>query len=249
VRLALCGTGRMGRLIGTVAEERGAVVVLRLDSSSNADGAGLVAASLRDVEVVIDFSRADAVLPNLRRAAEHGKDVVIGTTGWDRDPAARTEAARIARVGGVGVIASPNFSLGMHLFRRVVQEAARLAAAHLDLDVWIEEAHHRGKADHPSGTALQLAEDVRARLPRKDALRTELPEGPVAPSDLVVVSSRGGYRPGLHRVVIDFPEESIELIHEARSRRAFALGALAAALWVRGRKGFFTLDDMLETTT
>lgn len=244
--LGLLGTGRMGRLVESLALERGHRVGLRLDIHNNEGGTGLTERALAGIDVLIDFSQPGAVLQNVRGAAAHKKNMVLGTTGWDRTPGAAEEARRLVEEAGTGLIFSPNFSLGMRLFRRVAEAAADLAAADREIDVWIEEAHHRGKADHPSGTALALAHALLARLPGKERIVTTLPAGPVAPSDLVVTAARGGSVPGEHRVLLDAAEESIELVHRVRSRSTFALGAVRAAEWVRGRSGFFTLDDMLQ---
>ncbi len=242
--VAACGVGRMGAAVAAIAEERGHRVALRLDSRTNREGAGLSRESLRGVDVVLEFSVPATALINARRAAEAGCAVVLGATGWDREPGARDELARIQARTGAGILAAPNFSLGMRLFRKVVEEAAALVDADAELDIWLEEAHHAGKADHPSGTALLLARAILDRVERKRDLLAELPDGPVPPDRLLVTAARGGWQPGLHRVVIDGAEESITLVHEARSRRAFALGAVRAAEWLAGRQGLFTLDDM-----
>lgn len=246
LNLASCGVGRMGSLVAAIARERGHRVALELDSRTNVEGSGLTRETLGGVDVVLEFSRAPAALLNARRAAESGCAIVIGTTGWDDAPAAQDEFARLARVHGVGVLAAPNFSLGMRIFRRIVEAAAAAASRDGEVDLWIEEAHHAGKADHPSGTALMLARTALDRLPRKRSILTALPDGPVPKDGLLVTSARGGFEPGLHRVVIDSAEETITLVHRARSRRAFAAGAVRAAEWLAGRKGLFTLDDMLD---
>lgn len=239
--LVLLGLGRMGRLVDDIARDRGHAVVARLGREDSER------ALPQGTDVAIDFSRAEAVLANARRAAEAGCDLVVGTTGWDRAAPARAELAALAERAGIGVVAAPNFSFGMFLFRRMAEHAARLAALDEDLDAWIEEAHHRGKADHPSGTALALANTVLGALPGKTSILSQLPEGPVPPDGLVVAVSRGGHVPGTHRLVLDGPDETITLEHAARSRRAFASGAVRAAEWVRGRKGIFTLDHVLST--
>jgi len=243
--LASCGVGRMGSLVAAVARERGHAVPLRLDSKSNVEGSGLSPEALRGVDVVLEFSRASAALLNARRAAEAGCAVIVGTTGWADESRAREELMRLAQAHGVGIIAAPNFSLGMRILRQLVEAAARAAGHDDELDVWIEESHHAGKADHPSGTALMLARTALEHLPHKHELLTELPPGRVPRDRLLVTSSRGGYEPGLHRIVIDGEDECITLVHQARSRRAFASGAVRAAEWLAGRKGWYTLDDML----
>ena len=239
--ITIFGVGRMGRLVGEIATQRGHSIVARLDSKS----AGV--AIPKSTDVAIDFSIASAVLPNVRRACAARCDLVVGTTGWDLS-GEREELKLTVEAAGTGAVVAPNFSFGAHLFRLLVREAARLASGDAEVDLWIEEAHHRMKADHPSGTALSLARDVLERLPRKNEILTRLPEGPVPPGALVVSAARGGFEPGLHRLVLDAPEEQITLEHRARSRRAFAAGAVRAAEWVRGRRGTFTLDDVISTS-
>lgn len=246
--LGLLGTGRMGRMVEEVALGRGHRIGLRLDAASNRDAAGMSARALSGIDVLIDFSAAAAVMDNLRAAAREGCSIVVGTTGWDRDPEARRQAEALVREGGIGAVVAPNFSFGMHRFRRLVEEAARLAGADAETDLWIEEAHHRGKADHPSGTALALARSVLEAMARKERIETRLPEGPVDPAALQVTASRGGWVPGQHRVVLDAPHETIELVHTARSREVFAQGAVRSAEWLHGRSGYFTLDDVLGET-
>lgn len=239
--IALWGTGRMGALVGDIATARGHRVVARLGSSS--EGGALP----KGTDVAIDFSVASAVMPHVVEAARSRCALVLGTTGWDREPGARERVQSIVRESGIGAIVAPNFSFAAHLFRRMVEHAAALAARDDEMDAWIEETHHRMKADHPSGTALALARAVLERLPRKRAIATTLADGPVAHDELLVASARGGYEPGLHRLVLDAPEETITIEHRARSRRAFALGAVRAAEWIHGRSGTFTLDDLLST--
>lgn len=247
--LGLIGTGRMGEMVERVAGERGHRIVLRLDAGNNRNGEGITADSVAGVDCLIDFSIPDAVLPTVRSAGRCGCSVVLGTTGWDRQEGALEEVRSIAQESGIGILFSPNFSLGMRRFLRIVEDAARAAGADPELDVWVEETHHRGKADHPSGTAWAIAERLLPLLPSKRKIRTELPDGMVDPSDLHVTVTRGGWVPGTHRVVIDGSRETIELVHTARSREVFALGAVRAAEWLRGRTGFFTLDDLMNEET
>jgi 4-hydroxy-tetrahydrodipicolinate reductase len=244
--LAVIGRGRMGQLVAEVARERGHRVALQLGSRDNAHGAGLGAAALAGIDVALEFTTPEAAPANVERCLEGGVSVVSGTTGW----AGGERTARLAELAerrGAALVLAPNFALGVLLFRRLVQRAAELVAGDELLDLWIEEAHHRGKRDAPSGTALALAHDVLARLPRKQVLRTAAPEagGAARPEELVLVSARGGSEPGLHRVVVDAPDETIELVHRVRSRRVFALGALRAAEALGGRTGLVELEHLL----
>jgi 4-hydroxy-tetrahydrodipicolinate reductase len=232
--LAVVGRGRMGRLVEAVARERGHRVALTLGAADNLDGAGLSATALAGVELAIEFSTPAAAPRNVEACLERGVSVVTGTTGWADGE--RTERLRaLAERNGVGLLIAPNFALGVLLFRLLVRRAAELLAGDdQGFDLWIEETHHSGKLDAPSGTALALAEDLLERLPGK---RRE---------DLSIRSTRGGYEPGLHRVVLDAPDETIELVHRVRSRRVFALGAVRAAEWMDGRTGLVGLEDLMN---
>jgi 4-hydroxy-tetrahydrodipicolinate reductase len=155
---------------------------------------------------------------------------VIGTTGWAvHEPALRA----LVDQHGVGVLAAPNFSLGLNLFQLVVEEAARRFAPHGAFGAWIHELHHSAKKDAPSGTALQLQTAMQRA-------------GYSRPID--VTSTRAGSIPGTHTVGFDGASDTITLTHTVRDRAVFARGALEAARWLKGRRGWFTVRDMLETT-
>lgn len=243
MNVALVGYGKMGRAVEAVCRERGHEVVLCLDSESNPGGEGLTAEALGDVEVAIDFSHPDAVARNVSRVTDHGVDMVVGTTGWlERLDEVRGEVEG----AGTALLWAPNFSLGVQLFFRLARLAGRLAEGLEEYDVHVSETHHRHKVDHPSGTARHVAEILLEELGRKERWEERLPDGgPVDPAVLQVSAVRAGENPGTHVVGLEGPEDRLELRHEARGRGGFARGAVAAAEWVRGRTGVFTIDDML----
>jgi 4-hydroxy-tetrahydrodipicolinate reductase len=227
MRIVLVGHGRMGRLVGELAPQYGAELAGVIDPLSPSHGGGPDAARWDGVEVAIDFSTPDAVVSNAPVLARRGIALVIGTTGWKRDePAVRAAAAD----AGVGVVAAPNFSTGVVLFEAIVGQAARWLAGQAEFDAFIHEAHHATKKDAPSGTALQLERAMQAAgYPRR----------------IDMSSTRAGSIPGTHTVGFDGPAETITLSHSARDRAAFARGALTAAAWVRGKRGWFTMRDVL----
>jgi len=244
MKIALFGYGRMGRAVEAVATERSHVITARLDDVSNADGTGVTDEALSGARMAIDFSTADAVLPNVRAAATLGVDVVVGTTGWESDREAVEAAVREA---GTGLLHAPNFSIGMLFFTRLVEAAARMANGLTDYDVHLFEAHHRHKTDHPSGTARRLADVLVQGLERKHAWTLDLEEGSRHdPSSLQVSVVRSGEIPGIHEVAFDGPDDTIQLRHEARSRTGFARGAVLAAEWLEGRPGVHTMDDLMN---
>jgi 4-hydroxy-tetrahydrodipicolinate reductase len=179
------------------------------------------------VDVAIDFTVAEAVPKNLPLLAERGISVVIGTTGWAAHEAALRQ---VAEQRSIGVLAAANFSLGLNLFQLVVEEAARRFAPHASFGAWVHELHHAAKKDAPSGTALQL----RSGMERAGYAR---------PID--VASTRAGSIPGTHTIGFDGPSDTITLTHTVRDRAVFARGALEAARWLEGRRGWFTMRDML----
>jgi 4-hydroxy-tetrahydrodipicolinate reductase len=228
VALALIGMGRMGRTLAALAPERGFRVVAELDAARN-DFAGISRDVLRGAEVAIEFTTPDAAPANARACAAAGCPVVVGTTGWyEQLPAV---AAEIERSGGA-MLTAPNFSVGVAVFERVVAEAAQLFAQLRGFDAHLVETHHAAKQDAPSGTAGALARTASAALGRP----------------IPVTSIRTGHVPGTHEVIFDAPFEQIRLVHEARDRRVFAEGALVAARWLVGRRGVFTMADVLSTS-
>lgn len=234
MRIALIGFGKMGREIDSAAREQGETIsrVFEWDDVVRPDALG-------DADICIDFSTPSAVVDNIRAAVEARKDIVVGTTGWDeRLPEIR------ALVKDSGLLYSANFSLGMNIFFRIVRRAAELMNNTQDYDPFIHETHHRQKADSPSGTALSLARILLGEIGRKNEILARPPDGKIGPGMLHVSSTRAGSIAGTHTVGFDSDADLIELRHVAKSRRGFALGALAAARWLRGRKGVYTMDDV-----
>ena len=227
MRLLIVGYGKMGKLVDQLAPAHGFEVVDRLDIYNNANGEGIPPALAQGVDLAVDFSSADAVLRNLPKLAAARVNLVIGTTGWKaHEPAMKKMAAD----AGIGVVAAPNFALGVNLFQGLVERAARLLGAHDEFGAWIHEAHHAAKKDAPSGTALALEHAMREA-------------GYLLPIDMA--STRAGSMPGIHTVGFDGPFETITLTHSARDRAAFARGALEAARWIHGKRGWFTMRDVL----
>src|SRR5207249_2572033 len=219
-KLACFGNGRMGRVAVARAREAGHAVGVVLTSTDAGSGPGELAAALRGHDVAIDFSVADAVPAHVAACAQAGVPLVEGTTGWQ---AREADLRRAVEDAGGAMVYGPNFSIGVNLFYRVVENAAGLVRGLPAYDAFIEEAHHVRKRDAPSGTALQL----------RKILARELGGG----RDIAIASTRAGHIPGVHRVGFDSAADQITLVHTARSRDGFAPGALAAARWLPGRRG------------
>jgi 4-hydroxy-tetrahydrodipicolinate reductase len=220
--LLVVGHGRMGRLIETLAPEYGFEVagIVDIEEAKRPD-------EWPAAEVAIDFSLADAVPVNLRRLAARGTSVVVGTTGWQ---AAEAELRAELAQKPIGVVAAPNFAIGVNLFVALVERAAELWRDHPAFGAWLHELHHATKQDAPSGTALALETAMRGR-------------GYTHRID--IASTRAGAIPGTHTVGFDGGGETVTLTHTARDRTIFARGALEAAQWLRGRRGWFSMRDVL----
>jgi 4-hydroxy-tetrahydrodipicolinate reductase len=221
-RLLIVGHGRMGRLVDALAPEYG-FQIAGIVTSGNATRP----TDWPEADVAIDFSIAAAVVDNARRLAARGINLVIGTTGWQaEEEALRRELAEFP----IGIVAAPNFALGVNLFIALAERAAQLMAPRAEFGAWIHEMHHRAKRDAPSGTAIAIRDTMKQA-------------GYDAAVD--VASNRVGSIPGTHTVGFDSQAETITLTHTARDRTSFARGALQAAKWVHGRRGWFTMKDVL----
>ncbi len=227
LRIALFGVGRLGREIVALAPDRDATVVATFGRTDPASSSDLLACS---ADVAIDVSVAEAVANNAAIALSAKVPVVIGVTGWDTGYDALVR--RVSDVDG-GVLIAPNFSVGATLFSVAVADAARRFSSALGFDAAIVETHHALKRDAPSGTAKTLA---------ALALRSRGTAVPIS-------SVRVGQVPGTHTLVLDAAFEQVTLTHDARDRRVFADGALLAARWMLGRRGVFTMTDVVRDLT
>jgi 4-hydroxy-tetrahydrodipicolinate reductase len=226
MRLLLVGYGRMGKLVEQLAPDYGFTVVGHLDDTNNIGGVGIPSAPAADVAV--EFSVPSAVVENLPRLAARKMNVVIGTTGWNEHEA---DLKKVAENAGIGVVAASNFSLGVALFQSLAEQAARMFAPYPQYGAWIHEIHHSAKKDAPSGTAITLKQGI---------------ERAGYGHNIDVASSRAGSVPGTHTIGFDGPFETITMTHTNRDRAAFAQGALQAAKWVHGKRGWFTIRDVLN---
>jgi 4-hydroxy-tetrahydrodipicolinate reductase len=238
VDYALIGYGRMGRAVEQQAARRGHTCRAVVDGPE----ATLDPAQLGKVRVAFEFTRAGAAERNLVVLLEAGISVVCGTTGWEPS----TTLIGLARRADAALVLAPNFSVGVHLFFRIVAHASRALGALGLHDPFIEEAHHRGKVDAPSGTARRLAAILLAEDPRLVAVAEGPPAGRLPPGVLPIASTRAGSEPGMHRVGFDGEHELILVEHRARGREGFALGAVLAAEWIEGRRGLQRFEDVVD---
>ncbi len=217
----------MGHAVAALAVERGHTVHTVVESSDNVSGRALTRERLAGVDVAIEFTRPEAAVSNLERLIELGIPTITGTTGWSGE-LPRITAVVEARQGAL--LHAANFSAGVHLFLRAARELARSFRDHSEFVASIQEEHHAGKLDAPSGTALLLQH----RLGEADAARS-----------FPIASVRTGTVPGTHTLTYERPHEAVSLRHVARDRKAFVEGALMAAEWLPGKTGVFTFEQLL----
>lgn len=228
MKLALVGHGKMGTLVEELAMAGGHEIAGRFTGARPLAADEETRRRLGRDTVLVDFSVPEAVIGTVRAAAALGLNLVIGTTGWhDR----LDEARQVVEAAGTGLVYAANFSLGSHLFFQLAEHAARLFASYDEYDPFVLEAHHRFKKDSPSGTALELQRRLAERYGERD---------------VPVTSLRAGHIPGTHQVGFDSVADSIRLEHTARSRHGFAAGALLAARWIGGRRGFHPFRAVLD---
>jgi len=225
--LAIVGLGKMGRMCEALAPEYGFEVRARFDGENNAGGTGLTREALCGVDAAVEFSEPAAAVKNIRALAAAGVSAAVGTTGWGSELEVAHEA--VMR-GGTGLVWAANFSVGVNLFLQIAGCAAELFAKQREYEAWGWEIHHSAKKDAPSGTLKKLAEVMRAH-------------GYDRRIDLS--ASRAGAVPGTHEIGFDALGDTVTLRHTARSREGFARGALQAARWVVGKRGFFEFREIV----
>lgn len=223
--IAVIGDGKMGRTIAQMVQERGWHLTAMLDAEHNRGGVGITRRALGDPDVAIEFTEPGSAVSNIMACLHEGVPLVVGTTGWYASLPVITEA--VDEEGG-SLLWAPNFSVGVAAFVELAKDAARIVSKS-GFSAALVETHHSAKKDAPSGTALSIVKAMEGELGK------EIP----------VTSIRTGSVPGTHELIFDAPFEQIVMRHEARDRRVFADGALRAAEWLRGKKGVFTMRDVL----
>jgi 4-hydroxy-tetrahydrodipicolinate reductase len=219
VKLAIVGLGKMGRLIDHLAPGLGFTVHCRIDQGGDVRQA-------KGADVAVEFTSPSAVVGNIEQLTALGVPVVVGTTGWMSE---MDRVRDVVRRHDTALVWSPNFSIGVNVFVRIVREAARLLENEPQYGAWAWEIHHETKKDAPSGTLSKLVEEMHTA-------------GFV--HEISTASNRAGTHPGTHEVGFDSAADTITLRHSARSREGFGRGALKAAQWVIGKKGVFEFSEI-----
>ena len=236
MKIALIGYGKMGHAIEEIALSRGHEIVCRIDKDNQDD---FDSPQFKSADVAIEFTAPTVALGNYRRAFAAGVPVVSGTTGWLEHLPEVKEACE----KGQTFFYASNFSLGVNIFFAVNKYLAGIMNHFPQYEVSLEEIHHVHKLDHPSGTAITLAEDIIGQLDSKHSWTEAQP----APADAIpVVARREGEVPGTHTITYDSEVDTIRITHEAKSRKGFALGAVIAAEFTVGKKGFLTMQDLFS---
>ena len=241
MKIALVGTGKTGSAIERMALDQGHDVVARFNSVQPV----LIQqddSAFKGCDVVIDFSTPTLALPHIKRYCEWNLHAVIGTTGWYDQ---MSYVKQWVRTSNSGLLYAPNFAIGVALLSRILKKAAALINKIPEYDIGVHEAHHKYKLDSPSGTALHLAEILLNGIDRKKSIATETQHQQIPISELHVTSQRLGQIFGQHTITFDSPFDEITIAHNAKNRDGFAFGALRASEWLIGKKGLFTLDDLL----
>ncbi|MCX6734689.1 MAG: 4-hydroxy-tetrahydrodipicolinate reductase [Candidatus Peregrinibacteria bacterium] len=248
MKIALLGFGGMGKVVRTIVLERGHEVPVIVDpSAKEATTAKLDVSALKGVDVAIDFSNGDSVIENLKICKEAGVNLVEGATGWYEKLDEIKKVVGSKDTGGqIGFLWSSNFSIGVNMYFKIVEAAAKLVNKFDEYDVWGTEIHHYNKADSPSGTAKTLEKILLENIERKTAVVEDKLDRKREMNEIHFASVRGGLVNFGHTIGFDSAADRITITHEARCRDGYALGAVKAAEWINGKKGYFEMEDFLN---
>jgi 4-hydroxy-tetrahydrodipicolinate reductase len=236
MRIALIGYGKMGKAIEEVALQRGHEIVIKIDQPNLHE---FTKKNMAKAEAAIEFTSPHTAYDNVKACIEFGVPIVCGSTGWTER---LDEMKKICAERNGSFIYSSNFSVGVNIFFEVNKKLAALMASHSSYEVLLEETHHTQKKDAPSGTAITLAEQILEQVKRKNKWVNELSDHP---EDLEIISQRIDPAPGTHSIKYSSAIDDIEIIHTAHNRQGFATGAVLAAEFIKDKKGFFAMKDVL----
>lgn len=241
MKIALLGYGNMGKIIDSQVKEEGKHEVVSISFKENdpfLDKEGILKA-----DVVVDFTSPEIVLKNIEEVSKLGKNMVIGTTGW-YDKILKVE--KIVRRSNIGLIYGQNFSVGANIFFKIVEYSSQLFAKFGEYDVYGLEVHHTGKKDSPSGTAKKIAQIILDNFPEKKSLQVEKLDRQVEKGEFHFASVRGGRNAGFHEVTFDSSADEVKLSHQAHNRLGFGQGAIKAAQFIEGKRGFYSFDQLFK---
>jgi len=236
MNLALIGYGKMGKAIEEIALQRGHTIVLKIDVD-NADQ--FTKENLAKADVAIEFTGPHSAFENVKKLMQFGVATVCGSTGWLEK---LSEIESDCKKNSAAFLYASNFSVGVNIFFEVNKRLATLMKSHEDYEIQLTEIHHTAKKDAPSGTAITLAEQVLENIPRKTKWANHISDNP---EELEILSERIDPAPGTHKVKYSSGIDDIEIIHTAHTRKGFALGAVLAAEFLKGKKGIYSMKEVL----
>ena len=237
MKIALIGYGKMGKAIGELAVQRGHSISLTIDQPNLGD---FNQENIAKADVAIEFTGPHSAFENIKKCLAFGIPVVSGSTGWTEH---LEEMKKNCKELNGSFAYSSNYSVGVNIFFEINKRLAALMAPHNEYEVLLEETHHTQKLDAPSGTAITLAEQILEEVKRKKKWVNELSDNP---EDLEIISQRIDPAPGTHHIRYASPIDTIEITHTAHNRKGFATGAVLAAEFIKDKKGFFTMKDVLQ---
>ena len=241
INIALIGYGKMGRLIDEMSSKYDIKIVAKIDPEKF--GNRIDENSLKDADVCIDFTQPTVVIDNIKKIAELGKNIVVGTTGWNKEI---RKVENIVKENNIGFIYSSNFSLGMNIFFKIVDYATKLTAKIQDYDIYGLEKHHKNKLDSPSGTAKMITDIVLRNSSYKTIAQYDRVDRKIKNNEFHFASIRAGAIFGEHSITFDSEADSIMLTHSLKNRSGLAVGAIMAAKWIYQKKGFYNFSNIFE---
>jgi 4-hydroxy-tetrahydrodipicolinate reductase len=236
MNIALIGYGKMGRAIDEIAVERGHKIVLKINDENLED---FTKDNVTKADVAIEFTSPHSAFDNIKKIIGYAVPVVCGSTGWTERI---SEINNFCKEQNGGFLYASNFSVGVNIFFEVNKKLAALMASHPEYNISMEEVHHTQKKDAPSGTAITLAEQILEQVKRKEKWVNAESNNT---SELSIISKREDPAPGTHSIRYSSPIDDIEITHTAHSRQGFALGAVLAAEFIKGKKGIFSMKEVL----
>ncbi|MDD5770113.1 MAG: 4-hydroxy-tetrahydrodipicolinate reductase [Candidatus Gracilibacteria bacterium] len=240
MKIAIVGYGRMGKLVEEYSIKRGHTITSIIDPIKNTKIEDLLK---NEFDVIIEFSIPEIALENMKFYSTNNFKVIMATTGWyNKLPEVKNMFSKSGTI-----LWSGNFSLGVHLFWKMVENTSKIMNKFEDYDVFGHEFHHNKKADSPSGTAIKTANIILENIDRKTSIITEeLSHRAIKAEEIHFSSTRGGSIPGTHQVYFDSVFDTIKIEHQARTREGFALGSVVSAEWLKDKIGYFEIDDFIR---
>jgi len=240
MKIAIVGYGKMGKEIEAQAISLGIEVSKKIDMNDDINSM-----EFDKDEIAIEFTTPATCIENVKKLAAKGVSVVIGTTGWyDKID----EMKKLAEDNNIGILYASNFSIGVHIFWQIMEQAAKIINKAPEYDIFTHEFHHKMKKDSPAGTAITTANILLDNIDRKNRMVTEELQRPLEADEMHVSSTRGGSVFGIHNVYFDSEVDEIEISHKAKGRAGFAKGAVLSASWLKGKTGFYSIEDYIKET-